>query len=638
MFFQQWFALSRGAGSNPYRLYAASNAGSLLALLAYPVAIEPTLRLRAQSLLWAAGYAALAFIAVGCGLAAWNAQSADPRATGSSHGYGSARHTGGSGPVAIPSHPVRIPWSTRVRWLGFAFVPSSLMLSVTTFVSTDIAAIPLLWVVPLALYLVTLIFAFADRGAFQGTPSGPPMATRWLEAEWLFPAALIGIVGLIVADEVIPARVAIPAHMAVFVFAAWACHRRLAALGPDPTHLTRFYLWVAAGGALGGAFNTFVAPALFETPLEYPIVALLACLLFARKTAWPPVAVKRWRFVLTTIVITMAPALSILVLSPLIHRLGWSFLPDSTPTRSTIAAAPAFLLAISLRKRPVRLGAALALLMIAAAWVRIESRVTLHVERSFFGIHRVTDTGFTRVLLSGTTNHGAQAVNPALRCEPLSYYSRGGPVGQVFASLQARQPRLRSGVVGLGTASMAAYVRPGDQMTFFEINPAVERIARHPDYFTYLRDCAPAALVVLGDARLSLERVPDHAYDVLVLDAFSSDAIPVHLMTTEAVALYFRKLATNGLLALHISNRYLDLAPVIAAVVQSRGLVGATEHHKPDPGAYAWQSSESTWVVVARERADLLPLLRSGLWQEPVAVPGPLWTDDYSNVVRIIKR
>jgi len=611
---QQWSAHRHRTSSNPYRLYAASNAGSLVALLAYPVVIEPTLRLRAQSLLWTTGYLALVLVATWCGVTTWSAVSA-PLPYQASHAA-----DGASGAV------VAVPWSLRMRWLALAFVPSSLMLSVTTFVSTDIAAIPLLWVVPLALYLVTLIVAFADRG------TEPPTT-----GEALFPVALLATVSLIVLDDVIPARLAIPAHMGGFLVAAWACHRRLAALKPGTTQLTEFYLWIAAGGALGGAFNTFAAPSLFKTPLEYPVVAVAASVLLSGPISWPRGAAERARVGITTVVTTVAPALLVLVLSPLSHRVGWAFLPDSTGARAAIAAVPALVLGIGLHKHLVRLGTALALVMIAGAWVRVEDRITLHTERSFFGIHRVTDTGFTRNLLSGTTNHGSQAVNPALRCEPLSYYSHRGPVGQLFASLQPHLPVLRVGVVGLGTASIAAYARPGDSFTFFEVNPAVERLARQPDYFTYLRDCAPEAHVVLGDARLALDRVPDRAYDVLILDAFTSDAIPVHLMTTEAVTLYFRKLEPHGVLAMHISNRYLDLGPVISAIAQAQGRAAAVQQHRPDPSTYAWEASPSQWVISGRDRSDLLPVLASGPWREPVAAPGPLWTDDYSNVVRIIK-
>jgi hypothetical protein len=391
---------------------------------------------------------------------------------------------------------------------------------------------------------------------------------------------------------------------------------------------------MAAGGVLGGAFNTFAAPVLFKTPLEYPVVAIAACVLFVGATTWPRTASERSRVVITTV----APGALLLALSPLSYRVGWEFLPESTQTRFAVAALPALVLATGLYKSLPRLGVGLALVMIAGAFVRVEDRLTLHVERSFFGIHRVTDTGLTRVLLSGTTMHGSQAVDPALRCEPLSYYSRRGPVDQLFTSLQARFPTLRIGVVGLGTASIAAYARGTDQLTFFEINPAVERLARHPDYFTYLRDCAPEAQVLVGDARLSLERVPDRAYELLIVDAFSSDAIPVHLMTSEAIALYLRKLSETGLLALHISNRYVDLAPVIAAIVQAQGLGAAIQRHRPDPGSDAWKSAPSQWVVVGQHQSDLRSLLGAGPWEEPVAAPGPLWTDDYSNVVRLIKR
>ncbi len=604
---QQWFASVHGRAVNPYRLYAASNAGSLLALLAYPIAFEPLLRLRDQSLFWTAGYGALLLLAAWCGLTTWTAA-----------------------PTATPTSPVASAdesgsaWSMRLRWLGLAFVPSSLMLSVTTFVSTDIAAIPLLWVVPLALYLVTLIAAFADRRIV-------PRALT----DWCLPIALIAIVGLLLADKAVPVRLAIVAHMTGFVLASWACHERLAALRPHVARLTEFYLWIAAGGAIGGAFNTFAAPAMFDTPLEYPVVAIAACALFASDLAWPPTAMGRAR----SVAVTVLPALLVAALTPLSHRLGWEFLSESFNVRSALATVPALALAVGLGRRPLRLGVALALILAVGSWLRVEDRVTLHIERSFFGIHRVTDTGFTRVMLSGTTNHGSQAVDPALRCEPLSYYSRPGPIGQLFASFEGRRPALRIGVIGLGTASMAAYTRPGDSLTFFEINPAVERLARNPAYFTYIRDCAPDTRILLGDARLSLESQPEGVYDLLMVDAFSSDAIPVHLMTTEAVALYMRKLSTTGLLVMHISNRYLDLAPVVAAIVQAQGLAAALQNHRPDPASPdGWKATSSTWVIVARQRADMLPLLVTGQWQDPIAVPGPLWTDDYSNVVRIIKR
>jgi hypothetical protein len=289
-------------------------------------------------------------------------------------------------------------------------------------------------------------------------------------------------------------------------------------------------------------------------------------------------------------------------------------------------------------RAPLRMGVALATIVVAGAFVRFDNRVPIHLERSFFGVHRVLFSGRERVLLSGTTNHGAQSIDPALKCEPLTYYSRKGPVGQLVTTAAASGKK-RFGVVGLGTASLAAYATPGERWTFFEINPVVERIARDPEYFTYLRDCAPDARLVTGDARLMLAKEPDSSYDVLMLDAFSSDAIPVHLMTLEAFELYVRKLAAGGLLAVHISNRYLDLAPVVAATAQRAGLIALMQVHTPTPGERAISSeiSPSRWVVVARGRADLGPLADDSRWHLLDGSVGPVWTDDYSNVLGVLR-
>jgi hypothetical protein len=611
---QQWFAWRHGATSNPYRLYAASNVGSLLALLAYPIAIEPALRLREQSLLWTAGYAALVLIVVGCGIVMWRAVRTGSDSSAPDLKVGPMYASGEGGKVGL-------------TWLALAFVPSSLLLSVTTFITTDIAAIPLLWVVPLALYLVTLVVAFADR---QFVP-------RAL-LDVLFPAAVIGIVTLILAENAIPAYYEIAGHMIGFIVVALSCHLRLAAVRPHPARLTEFYLWIAAGGALGGMFNTFAAPVLFDTPLEYPLVVIAACLLLPDADARAQDRQTRRARAMVRGVIALWPAILLIVFNWLIYRVDWG-LPESTSIRSAWAVVPALAVAYVLRSSPWRLGGALALLLIVEPWVRVEERVTLHIERSFFGVHRVNDTGFERVLQSGTTDHGSQAVDPALACEPISYYTRGGPVGQLFSSFVGGPPRTRFGVVGLGTASMAAYAKPGDSWTFFEINPAVERLARNPDYFTFLRDCAPDARVVLGDARLSLERVPDGAFDLLMIDAFSSDAIPVHLMTAEAVALYVRKLAPGGLLSLHVSNRFLDLPPVVAAIANKLGITAMIQHHRPgEEESNELRVNASKWIVAGRTRADLQPLIATGRWTDPVASPGPLWTDDYSNVLRIVTR
>jgi hypothetical protein len=340
-----------------------------------------------------------------------------------------------------------------------------------------------------------------------------------------------------------------------------------------------------------------------------------------------------------SVVTALVPTLVVVASLWIVQLLDEQISHDALP-RYLIIFGPACVAAYLMRRTPLRMGIALALVAVAGSFVRFDNRTPIHVERSFFGVHRVMITPGERVLLSGTTNHGVQSRNPALRCEPLSYYSRGGPVGQAMNILvQRTPPATRFGVVGLGTASMAAYARPGQSWTFFEINPAVERLAREPDYFTFLQDCAPDAKVIIGDARLMLTRQPDSSFDMLVLDAFSSDAIPVHLMTIEAMQLYFRTLAPGGVLAVHISNRFLDLAPVLAAMSRRLGYDSILEMHVPTEEQYALSAeiALSRWVLVARSRPDFGPLATDSRWESLDELPGPVWTDDYSNVFSVVR-
>jgi hypothetical protein len=656
---QRWSAaLGSRAGGDPYALFAASNAGSFLALLGYPLLIEPTLRLRAQAIGWAAGYGIFAALMMACGVIAWRLGGAAPAPGGTAqtarpefHGAGETgrrvkpRATGTAGSdMAAPPEAAAIdddPWGARVRWLGLAAIPSTLMMSVTTFISTDVAAVPLLWVVPLALYLLTFVLAFSERS---------PVPRRLVAS--LFPVAVVLVVALVLAPAIYP-FVAIVLHLTAFFVIALACHLELAESRPPSESLTEFYLWLSAGGAAGGLFNTLVAPLLFVNPFEYPLAALSACLLLPdvntdREVSTRASGVRRREAtpapetappLTLTVVTALLPVLLVVAALWTVQLLDEHLSHDALP-RYLMIFGPACFVAFLMRRTPLRMGIALAIVAVAGSFVRFDNRVPIHVERSFFGVHRVMVTPEERVLLSGTTNHGVQSRNPALRCEPLSYYSRGGPVGQAMNMLTRRTPpAARFGVVGLGTASMAAYARPGQSWTFFEINPAVERLARDNDYFTFLRDCAPAAKVVIGDARLMLTSQPDGSFDMLVLDAFSSDAIPVHLMTLEAMRLYFRTLAPGGLLAVHISNRFLDLAPVLAAMSRELGLDAILEMHVPTDDQYAISSeiALSRWVLIARSRADFGALVEDHRWESLDELPGPLWTDDYSNVFRVVR-
>lgn len=621
---QRWFAALGRPASDPYSLFAASNAGSFVALLGYPLLVEPAAGLREQSVGWTAAYAVFVALMIVCGARVWLAGHA-PAVTRASGPGDRGPANAGRGRHGNTHAAADDLWSARVRWLGLAAIPSTLMLSVTTFISVDIAAVPLLWVVPLALYLLTFVVAFADR---QFVPR------RLLAA--IFPVAVVLLVALAVAPPIYPAVVVV-VHLAGFTIVALACHLQLSADRPPTDRLTEFYLWIAAGGAVGGFFNALVAPVIFVNPFEYPLAAISACLLL------PDAAASTRRTLVRQAagwVLTAIPALLVVSTVLLVQRVETG-VPQDLVGRYLLIFGPAVLLCLVLRKDPLRMGLALAFVAMIGSFVRFDHRVPLHVERTFFGVHRVLHTGGEHVLQSGTTNHGVQSVDPAHACEPLSYYSRGGPIGQAIdARPSAAGPGRRVGVVGLGTASMAAYAQPGDRWTFYELNPAVERLARNAAFFTYLRDCAPDAVVVIGDARLMLEREPDGAFDMIVLDAFSSDAVPVHLMTLEAMQLYLRKLAPGGIVAVHVSNRFLSLTPVVAAVARQSGLVGVVQLHVPTTAQYriSLEITPSRWAIVARQAPDLGSIARDPRWEPLEKFTGPVWTDDYSNVFQVLQR
>lgn len=630
---QRWFAsLPRESAGDPYWLFAASNVGSFVALLGYPFVVEPTLRLRTQSLGWTAAYVAFAVLMLSCGAAVWRhgrsmtQPPAAPPVPAAVRSAKPARARRGRGEPEPDAGIDAVDGGTRLRWLGLAAVPSTLMMSVTTFISMDVAAVPLLWVVPLALYLLTFVLAFAER---QVVPR------RLIAA--LFPPAVVLIVGLVLAPPVFPA-IAIVLHLAAFFVVALACHTELSAARPPTEGLTEYYLWLSAGGAIGGLFNALVAPLIFVNPFEYPLGAISSVLLLPGAALEPQGGTSRIRQVAGA-AMTLVPVALVVALLLAVQRFNAS-LPADVFTRYAIIFVVPCLAAFAMRKTPLRMGLALALIAVAGSFIRYDNRLPLHVERSFFGVHRVMFTGRERLMLSGTTNHGVQSVDPSLRCEPLSYYSRGGPVGQLLDGLPGDARTRRIGVVGLGTASMAAYAQAGQSWTFYEINPVVERLARDPQFFTYLRDCDPDARVVIGDARLMLAREADGAFDVLVLDAFSSDAIPVHLMTLEALQLYFSKLSPNGVVAMHISNRFMRLAPVVASVARRAGYVGLTQLHVPTSAQRAISAEivPSRWAVLARRTSDLGPLATDGRWESLDNFEGPVWTDDYSNVIGVMQR
>jgi hypothetical protein len=617
---QTWFAATRHrAAADPYFLYAASNVGSMLALLAYPLLIEPSLGLREQSWLWAGGYLLLAALIGVCAVLVRRAPAAPIAAT----------------PAGAPPAPAVEPLSVRRRgrWVLLAFVPSSLMLSVTTYLSTNIAPIPLLWVIPLAIYLLTFILVFMRR----------PILPHALVLRAL-PIVILPLIITLVAQATQPIWLLIGLHLVVFFVATMACHGAIARDRPPPAHLTEFYLWMSAGGVLGGLFNALLAPLLFTTVIEYPLVLVLACILLETKdqrrktnTSSDTSVVRPPSFVLRPWLLDLGlpAAIGALVVVAILGARSAGM--SDTPLGLGLMFGVPSLLCFSLSRRPLRFGLAIGVILLASTLHTSGQGQVLHAERSFFGIHRVLldATGQFHSLAHGSTRHGMQSLDPVSRDEPLTYYSRGGPIGQVLADLSGRHPGVRVAAIGLGAGSLACYKQPDQQWTFYEIDPSVVRIARDPAYFTYLGDCAPEAGMVLGDARLSLTSAPDHGYDLIVLDAYSSDSIPMHLITREALALYMRKLAPGGVLAFHISNLYLDLKPALGNLAADAGLAGLSRDDLViSAEEQASGKNGSQWAIMGRSASDLGAPAGDPRWLPLAPQPGTaVWTDDYSSIL-----
>ncbi len=566
---QRWFSMT--GASNPYVLYAASNLGSLAALLGYPFVVERWLpiaaegRLTSQSTLWSIGYGLFAIAALTTGTLSFlrsrgNVAKAEERPAG-------ARAS--------------IPWRTRVTWLALAFVPSSAMLGVTLHLTTDVAAVPLLWVVPLSIYLLTYIIAFS------GARAVPVLLARI--ASVVFVAAVAALPFFWYRPH--PA-IAMIAHLGAFFFLALVLHGDLSRARPEPGRLTEFYIWIAAGGALGGVFNALVAPVLFVTVMEYPIVLVAGCLLATRSR-------------------TLA-----------------------------LLLAAAFVAAVLFAGPP---------------------GVRIHGERTFFGVVRVMrDEGLPfvfldeegaergeepripgHVLLHGTTRHGIQMLDPVLRYKGTSYYHVSGPIGDVFRTYVPPGRVDDVAVIGLGTGTLAAYGQTGQRFDFYEIDPAVARIAQDPEYFTYLADTRAKVSVHLSDGRVGLAASPRARFDLLIVDGFTSDAIPVHLLTREAFELYLASLRHGGLLAIHTTNKYFDLVPVVRAIADSLEIEGLVRRDlKVEDKERVAGKNTSDWVVLAPMAETLAPLRQVPEWIPLNARPADdryLWTDDYASPLSVIR-
>ncbi|MCC6676768.1 MAG: fused MFS/spermidine synthase [Phycisphaerales bacterium] len=647
---QRWFAgTAHKDAHDPYFLYAASNIGSLTALLAYPLLLEPWLRLStpgasmlpprllplSQSTLWALGYAAFAALAIACGVAAIR------RARAADH----------SAPAQTDSRAAPITLPARLRWIALAFIPSSLMLGVTQYLSTDIASIPLLWIVPLTIYLITFIAAFSRRGAFIIDPA----------------RIALGILAVAIAatfrmSDKAALWMLLLLHPAVLLAAGLAWHGRLARQRPAASHLTEYYFWIALGGVLGGVFNALIAPAIFKAVYEYPIILSLACLLtlWPRSIGWKP----RQTGLFAAGMDLVAPAM--LAAAMVAGDLWLARHPDADPTlKAAMQVWTPAVLALAFMFRPARGALAVAAIFAVALARPGIAEPVLHASRTFFGVYRVTEIPATPVTIGdaagtrtvavlprrlfqhGTTTHGTQFIDRALARVATSYYHRSGPIGQVFQAYDG-SPRLKDvAVIGLGAGTLAAYTPPEGVMTFYEIDPEVIRIATTPALFTFINDARADRRAridcIAGDGRLQIALEPDGRFGLIVLDAFSSDSIPVHLMTREAMEIYLRKLAPGGVIAVHISNHYLNLRPVLEAIAMDLRLTGLIGDESAITSLQQVLEDKrvSTWVVLARDRADLAPLIGGAAWtnlfsRDPNELAPFLWTDDFSNILRIL--
>lgn len=592
---QSWYARSDGpSAEDPYFLYGASNFGSLVALLAFPLVAEPLLGARRIGEFWALGFQAFGALLLLCGLSALRGRSLrTARADAPEQAVGAGR-------IAL--------------WMLLAFVPSSLMLAVTTKISTDVGAIPLVWVVPLSLYLFSFVLTFARRPLTVT----PVLRLLFLASLAALGAVFSGITGAHVGLWGVAALIA-----AFFVVALFA-HAKLYAARPAGRHLTLFYLVMSVGGALGGFFNSILAPLLFDSLAEGGVTTLLAATLVLSPAMRPSRAQA-----------LLGAGAGIAAALPLVLAIEVFGTHDWLTLKLAMFGLAAFLALALRRQLPA---AAIAMLTVTATGVWLIPNGDLFRDRSFFGTHRVMEADGLRHYTNGTTIHGAERLvdfgRP--RPEPQFYYHRNGPMAQVLTSAVGERAA-RVGIVGLGAGALACYRRPGQDWTFYEIDAAVDRIARDPRLFTFLSACAPDAPTRLGDARMMLaEEGAGPRYDLLVIDAYGSDAVPVHLTTHEAMQLYLDRLAPDGVLLYHISNRYYAIERPLARSAAALGLVARIQDY---PGNEAADPGDmpSRVVMLARSEAALGPLARDPRWRDLVADGGPVWTDDFANLLSILK-
>ena len=578
-------------GRSPFFLYAASNAGSLLALLCYPIAVEPLLRMADQTVVWMVGF----FILIPL---VWFAGR--PVAAVVEEKQAAATET--------------ITWRRKLFWMSLAFVPSSLLQGVTSYLSADIASLPLLWVIPLALYLLTFVIAFSES-----------IRVSWQKLDWAMAVGAVCLVLLLAIEASQPAWLMMLMHLAFFTVASLFCHLRLSQDRPAPARLTEFYLWMAVGGAAGGLFNALIAPNIFSSIVEYPLAILLACLL--RPGLWRGSIAERVKDISYPIAFAVLTAASALTLRALARDENvWA-----SATFGALALACFFM-----KNQPLRFALSLAAVLVGGSLSGSKRGQLLHVERNFFGVIRVTKSGPFYRLYHGTTVHGMQRAADPGRCEAASYYYPGGGLHRMLEVAEKSRGMTNVAVVGLGAGGAIAYAKAHQHWSIYEIDPAIVRIANDSSWFSFVK-CTEHAPIeyFLGDARLLLAKAPAQKFDFMVMDAFSSDTVPMHLLTREAMRMYVEKLAPGGLIAMHVSSRNLRLEPVVANVAAAEGLdcyEPAYVRAPDDVGRFA-----AAWLLLVRKDEGPEVLRNRKEWLPLTANPNaPTWTDDFLNLWSVI--
>jgi hypothetical protein len=609
---QRWAAnSSHPLAENPYPLYAASNAGSFAGLLAYPLLIEPNFTTPRQFGILTAGYLALVLGFLYCVILL-------------------RRHGRNPAISVTATRKAHLDKAALFRWLAWSAIPASLLFGTTTFIITDIASVPLLWIIPLLLYIASFIVAFS--------------VWKWYTRVLLILYFPLGLLTLLYAVSIplanrlgITPVIAIMLALSALFVGAFLFHRRLYELRPNAEDSGLFYVFLALGGALGGCFNGFVAPQVFHTAIEFPLVLTLSLLVALLPDFLSPSVPRERPFpkMVAAFLIVLLIGVNRYISSGVNLLEGWYLAASGVLLLLVLFAA--LLLSDWLYRTPRR--AVLAVLVIGLLALHLggaSDRSWIDEERNFFGISRVReDTEHARrIYVHGVTIHGMQSTEEQYRLNPASSYF--GPPGDIFAHLSASAIGAPIGALGLGVGTVACYAKPGQEMDFYEIDPASIHIAADPDYFTYMRDCPGKRSIIAGDGRITLTKAPDGRYGVIIMDAFTSDAIPMHLLTLEALTMYGAKLRPDGLIAFNVSNRYLNLLPVFRTLSDELGWHALYRFNlaKSD----SWELS-SIWVVLAKDEKSLEQIKQLPAWKPLPPEKGEQysWTDNYTNLLGILR-